>query len=441
MSRFELAYIPTRKLRGSPRNARTHSKKQVGQVAHSIQEFGFLNPILADESHNIIAGHARFEAAKLLHLTEVPVIRVPALTDAQKRALALADNKIALNSGWDAEILAAELEELSVLLPECGLNIEITGFEAAEFDNLMVDLRDSEVAPDEVIPPLDEKTFVLPGDLWLLGPHRLICGDARQPRNFETLMNGRKAAMVFTDPPYNLEVRSFQGRGKIKHREFDVASGEMTSATFTEFLADTLSHCAAHSQDGSIHFVCMDWRHLSELSAAGARVYSELKNVVVWAKTNPGQGSFYRSAHELIFVFKHGSESHQNHVNLGRHGRSRSNVWTYPGANTFREGQQKDLAMHPTVKPMALVADTMRDCSSRGDIVLDAFMGAGTTIMAAEKVGRRAYGNEIDPRYVEVTLRRWQTYTRKDAILSATGQTFDEVSANGRTMKVSRRRR
>jgi DNA modification methylase len=441
MTQFELVYTPIRKLRINPRNARTHSKKQIDQVASSIKEFGFLNPILVDEGHNIIAGHARFEAAKRLRLTQVPVISVPGLSDVQKRALALADNKIALNSGWDAQILATELEELSVLLPESGLSLEITGFEAAEIDNLMVDLRDGEAEPAEDIPPPEPAACVTPGDLWLLGSHRLLCGDARDARAFDLVMDGHRAAMVFTDPPYNLPVKSFQGRGRIKHREFSVASGEMDCEAFVNFLTTTLSQCAAASTDGSIHFVCMDWRHIGELEAAGGKVYSEMKNLVVWTKTNPGQGSFYRSAHELIFVFKHGEGAHQNNINLGRHGRSRSNVWSYAGANTFRAGQMDDLAMHPTVKPIALIADAMRDCSTRGDIVLDPFMGSGSTIMAAEKIGRRAFGIEVDPRYVEVALKRWQAHTRKDAILSSTGQTFDEVLTSGPTSKAVRRRR
>ncbi len=240
-------------------------------------------------------------------------------------------------------------------------------------------------------------------------------------------MGTESAAMVITDPPYNLPIKQVQGRGRIKHGNFAQGSGEMSPAQFTRFLCSSLSLAARHSADGAIHFVFIDWRHIGELLAAGTVAYSELKNVVVWVKTNAGQGSFYRSQHELICVFKNGDGPHQNHVELGRNGRNRSNVWTYPGGNTFRAGRLDDLSAHPTVKPVALVADAMRDCSRRGDIILDPFMGSGTTIMAAERVGRRAYGLELDPIYADTAVRRWQAYTGKDSILEGTGQTFDEV--------------
>ena len=243
------------------------------------------------------------------------------------------------------------------------------------------------------------------------------------------LMRQSTAAMVFTDPPYNVRVSSVQGRGNIKHREFSCASGEMSPTDFITFLTDSLALAAAHSVDGSIHYVCMDWRHLAEMLAAGEQVYGPLKNLIVWVKTHGGMGTFYRSQHELIFVFKKGNASHVNNFELGQHGRSRSNVWTYAGVNTFRTGQLDDLAVHPTVKPIALVADAMRDCSRRGDIVLDPFMGSGTTILAAERVGRRAYGLEIDPLYVDVAIRRWQAFTKRDAVLASSGKTFDEVTA------------
>lgn len=234
--------------------------------------------------------------------------------------------------------------------------------------------------------------------------------------------------MVFADPPYNVRIASVQGRGKIKHREFASASGEMSSEEFAAFLGQSMSIAAQYSRGGSIHYVCMDWRHLGEALAAGKEVYTELKNLVVWTKSNAGQGSFYRSQHELILVFKNGVGPHQNNIELGRHGRSRSNVWTYAGVNTFRAGRMDELSIHPTVKPVGLVADAMRDCSRRGDIILDPFLGSGTTILAAERIGRRGYGLEIDPLYVDAAVRRWQDFTKRDAILKATGQTFDEVA-------------
>ena len=242
-------------------------------------------------------------------------------------------------------------------------------------------------------------------------------------------MAGKRAQMMIGDAPYNLKLKSIVGRGNSKYREFIRASGEMTSQQFIRFLKKALSLAAAHSADGSIHFVFMDWRHAGQLLAAGEHVYSELKNLIVWVKTTPAMGTFYRSQHELIFVFKNGDAPHLNNFELGQHGRNRSNVWTYAGVNTFRKGRMDDLAMHPTVKPVALVADAMRDCSRRGDIVLDPFIGSGTTIMAAERVGRRGYGLEIDPLYVDIAVRRWQAFTKQDAILAGTKQTFDEVEA------------
>lgn len=416
-------------LKPSPRNARTHSKKQVRQIANSIVRFKWTYPILIDEDEFIIAGHGRYLAALELGLKQVPVIIMTGLNDAEKRALALADNKIAANAGWERQILATELGELAVLLPEYDLELDITGFEPAEFDALMGDMVDAEVDPADQLPEIAESPVSRRADLWLLGSHRLFSGDAGTDDDLRALMAHERAAMIFADPPYNLRIASVQGRGRIKHREFASASGEMSPKQFTEFHVKWMALAARYSDDGSIHFVCMDWRHLGETLAAGAQAYSELKNLVVWNKSNAGQGSFYRSQHELIFVFKNGDAPHQNNIELGRHGRSRSNIWQYPGVNSFRTGRLDDLTVHPTVKPVALVADAMRDCSRRGDLVLDPFMGSGTTILAAERVGRRSYGIEIDPLYVDAAIRRWQDVTKRDAILKSTGQTFDETTA------------
>jgi DNA modification methylase len=399
-----------RKLKPNKRNVRTHSKKQIKQLANSILRFGWTCPIIVDENFTILAGHARLEAAKVLGLREVPVIIVSGLSDAEKRAWALADNKIASNAGWDRAALAVG------------------------------DLVDPEQDPLDEIPEIPQVPVSRLADLWRLEKHLLLCGDARVAANFASLMRRRRASMVFTDPPYNVRIASVQGRGQIRHREFAAASGELSPAQFRKFLTDALSLAARYSVSGSIHYVCMDWRHIDELSAAGKEVYSELKNLVVWAKSNAGQGTFYRSQHELVFVFKSGDDSHLNNFELGQHGRSRSNVWQYAGVNSFRAGRLDELALHPTVKPVALVADAMRDCSRRGDIVLDPFMGSGTTILAAERVGRVAYGLEIDPLYVDTAVRRWEAYTKCDAILEKTGQTFAEVSAERSRPKPTRRR-
>jgi DNA modification methylase len=431
--------LRTASLTPSPRNARTHSKKQVRQIANSIQRFGWTTPVLADENRIIVAGHGRYLAALERGLDKIPVIIVSHLTEAEKRALALADNKIADNAGFDRKILAAELGELAVLLPEINLDISITGFDPAEIDALAVDFTDPEQDPADEIPASDSsKAISKTGDLWVLGEHRLLCGDACSDSDFRQLMGRELAAMLFGDPPYNVRIGATVGRGKIKHREFSSASGEMSPAQFIDFLTKWMKLAARFSEDGSIHYVCIDWRHLTEMLAAGNEVFSALKNVVVWNKTNAGQGSFYRSQHELILVFKNGDGPHQNNVELGKHGRNRSNVWTYPGVNTFRANRMNELSLHPTVKPVALVADAMRDCSRRGDIILDPFMGSGTTILAAERVGRRAYGLEIDPLYIDVAVRRWQSLTKRDAVFEATGQTFDEVAAGGTARKIRR---
>ncbi|EKS31804.1 site-specific DNA-methyltransferase [Afipia clevelandensis] len=416
-------------LKQNTHNARTHSKKQISQIANSIRTFGWTQPILADDQGNVIAGHGRLAAALELKLRTAPVIYCSGLTEIQKRALAVADNKIAANAGWDRQVLAAELGELATLLPECNLDLSITGFEAAEIDSLMGDFVDLENEPADIIPEIAAQAVSRTGDLWTLRGHRLLCGDSRYPGHVERLMGSDLAFMIFTDPPYNVRIGSVQGRGKIKHREFAAASGEMSRAEFTDFLTQWMRLAARYTEDGAIIFCCMDWKHVGECLVAGEQAFTELKNIIAWVKSNAGQGSFYRSQHELILVFKNGTGRHQNNIELGKHGRSRSNVWQYAGVNSFRKDRLAELTVHPTVKPVALVADAMRDCSSRGDVVLDPFMGSGTTILAAEKVGRKAYGAEIDPLYVDVAIRRWQDFTKRDAILGSTGQTFDEVAA------------
>jgi DNA modification methylase len=425
--------LPIGKLRPSRRNVHQHSKKQVRQIADSIQRFGFINPIVVDERNNIVAGHGRCEAAKLIGSQRIPIIRISHLSETELRAYMLADNKLTENAGWDRELLATELKELQISLPEVGLDLNITGFESREIDSLMMDFGMETPNPADDCPPLDRKSIVAQsGDLFVLDRHRLMVGDARDEQAYSRLMGAHLAEMGFTDPPFNVPFAGhIGGRGRVKHREFVCARGEMTSDEYTAFLEQTLALCACYSTDGAIHYVCMDWRHSPELFAAGKVVYDELKNVCVWVKSNAGQGSFYRNQHELIFVFKRGHAPHLNTFGLGQYGRMRSNVWHYAGVNSFRAGRMDDLRMHPTVKPIALVVDALRDCSRRGSIVLDAFAGSGTTIMAAEQIGRRAFCLELDPAYVDLAIRRWQRFTRRDAILEKTGQSFDELSMGG----------
>jgi len=418
-------------LRPAKRNARTHSRRQIREIANSMARFGIINPIVADQHGQIVAGHARVEAARLLGLERVPVIRVSHLSPTEIRAYMLADNKLATKAGWDREILAVELGELQIILPEIDLDIDITGFEPGEIDTLMVDFEDGRSDPADHVPEVNSNVVVSrKNDLFVLGRHRLLVGDARDESAYTQLMHGELAEMAFLDPPYNVKISGHAGgRGRTKHREFSLASGEMKSDEFVRFLQGALGLCARHTADGSITYVCMDWRHAGELLQAGAAVYDELKNICVWTKTTAGQGSFYRSQHEFVFVYKYGQAPHLNTFELGQHGRTRSNVWVYAGVNTFRAGRMDELKMHPTVKPVAMIVDAMKDCSRRGSIVIDVFAGSGSTIMAAEQIGRRAYCIEIDPRYVDTAIRRWQRFTGRDAILEATKQTFEEIGS------------
>jgi DNA modification methylase len=410
-------------------NARTHSKKQIRQIADSIQRFGFTNPVLIDDEGMIVAGHGRVAAAKLLKLTAVPALRLSHLSDAEKSAYILADNRLAEKAGWDKELLAIELQGLI----ELDFDVEITGFEMPEIDLVLEDAdeakRESSGPEDKVPDPLPSFTVSAPGDMWIMGSHRLFCGDARDNSAYQNLLGGDKAEFVFTDPPYNVAIDGHVcGKGAIRHRDFAMASGEMSAEAFTGFLADVFRQLIAHTTDGSIHDVCMDWRHVAEMLAAGNQVYTELKNLCVWTKTNAGMGTFYRSQHELIFIWKSGMGSHINNFELGQHGRSRTNVWEYVGVNTMRPGRLAELAMHPTVKPVALVADAIKDCSRRGGIVLDPFCGSGTILIAAERTGRKARAIEIDAAYVDVAVRRWQTFTGKSATLAGTERSFEEVA-------------
>lgn len=420
--------VPIERLTPYAGNARTHTKKQIRQLAKSIDRFGFTNPVLVDDGGVIVAGHGRVEAAKLLGMKTVPTLRLSHLSESEKRAYVLADNRLAEKAGWDRELLAIELEALL----EVDFDVEIAGFEAAEIDIIIDDANeakdDKQRAEDEAPDPIEGPPVSRRGDLWLLGKHRLVRGDARDLPAYDHLLKGEKAEFVFTDPPYNVQIDgNVCGKGVIRHREFEMASGEMTDTEFTGFLSDTFRCLAAHTTDGSIHAVCVDWRHLNEMITAGSAAYSELKNLCVWNKTNAGMGTFYRNQHELVFLWKSGTAAHVNNFELGQHGRSRSNVWTYAGINTMRPGRLDELAMHPTVKPVRLVADAIKDCSHPSGLVLDAFCGSGTILIAAERTGRKARAIEIDPQYVDVSIRRWQTYTGKLATLAASGQSFEAV--------------
>lgn len=419
--------LPVGSLRPYERNARTHSKRQIRQIARSIEQFGFCNPVLIDDEKQIIAGHGRVEAAKLLGMDGVPTLRLSHLSDAQKRAYILADNRLAEKAGWDKQILQIELQGLIDL----DFNVELTGFDTADFDLLC-----EEVGAENPATSGDAAPAYAPGapisrrgDLWLLGNHRLLCGDAREHKAYEEVLDGNRAEFVFTDPPYNVPIDGHvSGLGRIRHGDFAMGCGEMDEAQFTGFLESVFRLLADHTVDGSIHQVCMDWRHMLEMLVAGRNVYSELKNVCVWNKNNAGMGSFYRSKHEMVFVWKSGTAPHINTFELGQHGRYRSNVWDYAGINTLRPGRMDELAMHPTVKPVALVADAIKDCSRRNGIVLDPFAGSGTVLIAAARTGRKACALEIDPNYVDVAVKRWEAFTGKNALMDLTCETFEEIA-------------
>ena len=417
------ALIPNR------RNARTHSARQVSQLAASIKAFGFLVPALIDQDGNILAGHGRIEAARSLDLKEVPVCIVSHLTPVMKRMFAIADNRLAELAGWDEDLLRAELEELSAAV---GFDVEITGFDSIDIDRICAPNESESTNHDDVVDPVEPGGIAIsrPGDVWQLGRHRLLCANALDPESWRVLMEGNKAQLAFTDPPYNVKIDGHvSGLGSVKHREFVMAAGDMTPNEFTSFLAQAFARMAEHSRDGSIHFICMDWRHQKELLDAALSIYGDYKNLCVWNKTNAGMGSFYRSQHELVHVFKVGNARHINNFGLGEKGRYRTNVWTYAGVNTFRRGRDEELSDHPTPKPVLMVMDALRDCSNRGDIVIDPFGGSGTTLIAAERARRFAYLMEIDPLYVDSTIRRWEKATGETARLAATGATFEDVAA------------
>ncbi len=428
--RAVIAYVAVGLLVPDPGNPRKHSAEQIAAIARSIRAFGFNAPILVDKFNRIVAGHGRFEAAKLLALKTVPVVRLEHLSEQQAKAYRLADNKLTDLSVWDDRKVAIVFEELSKIVLDFAL--EDTGFATAEIDLRIQSLDPPDEPGDSVdqIEPVEGPPVSQLHDLWMMGDHRLYCGNALDPNSYEALLAEEMAAAVFTDPPYNVRIAGHvSGKGGKRHREFPMASGEMDEDEFCRFLRDALRLAILHSDEGATFFTCMDWRHLVELNSAILALGCEVLNLCVWVKTNGGMGSLYRSQHELVFVFGKRGAQRVNNVRLGQHGRNRTNVWHYPGANSFsRRGRTRGVDLHPTVKPVAMVADAILDVTKRGDIVLDPFAGSGSTILAAERVGRRGYAIELDPLHVDTAIARWQRVTGKVAKHS-TGKTFDEIRA------------
>lgn len=428
---IELAieYVSIKEIKSNANNSRTHGQKQIEKLARGISKFGFLVPVLINGDGVLLAGHARVEAAALAGYAFVPAIRTTHLDPAEQRAFVLADNRMAELAIWDDQALRRELQFLSEL--DIDFDFSAIGFETPEVDFRLGNADSPNDQEDaHVTPVLNQLAVTAPQDLWVLGNHLLYCGDALNSASYETLLGSDRAKMIFSDPPYNVPINGHVGGlGANQHREFAMAAGEMSSEQFTAFLTNTFRQGVKFSADGAIAYICMDWRHAHEILRAG-KVFAHLKNICVWVKNNGGMGSLYRSRHEFIFVFKNGDADHVNNVELGKHGRNRTNVWEYAGLSSFGGDRDSLLKIHPTVKPIALVADAIKDCSQRGDLILDQFGGSGTTIIAAEKTQRRARVIEIDPLYVDAMIRRWQAYTGKAATCARTNTSFAEREAS-----------
>jgi DNA modification methylase len=423
MNALQLEHLNVSLLKAYAGNPRRHPVRQIKKLMAAISTYGFLIPLLIDKANNLIAGHGRLLAAIRLNLEQVPVIRIEHLTDAQIRAFRVADNRLAQDSDWDLPQLKIEIDALLQLdFDVAGL----TGFETAEIDLLF----EAEEAPELPLPALPPAHAIVSrhGDIWQTGPHRVACGDCCDPELLKRLVGEQPVRMVLADLPYNVAINGHVcGKGKHQHAEFAMASGEMSSDKFTIFLVTSIGAMSDPCEDGAVLVLFMSWHHLKELLIACDRLGLTLLNICVWAKTNAGMGSLYRSQHELVLIVKKGKAPHTNNVELGKHGRYRSNVWNYAGMNTFGAERDEALRLHPTVKPLALVADAIKDVTHIGDLVLDGFLGSGTTLLAAEQCRRRCCGVEIEPGYVDVTLKRWMDITREQPVHVATGLTFDQM--------------
>lgn len=427
---LSIEYLSLDELQPNPRNTRAHSVRQTRQIAKAIETFGFGVPMLVDANNGILAGHGRLAACRMLGIARVPVVRLSHLTPAQSLAFQIADNRLTELGGWNERILGETLRELS--LQDLTFDLDVIGFEVAEIDLKIGALDDGDDDPDDELPLAKGPAVTRPGDLWTIGPHKVLCGDALADASYHQLLGEERAHAVFADPPYNVKVQGHVGgRGKIKHREFAMASGELSEPEFATFLVGGFTHLANWTTAGSILFIAMDWRHLLVLLVAGRRCFTELKNICVWAKTQPGMGSLYRSQHEMVVVYKNGDAPHRNNVQLGRFGRNRSNLWTYPSPASFGRATEEGalLADHPTPKPVAMVADAILDVTQRGDLVLDPFLGGGATLIAAERTGRACRGIEIDPLYVDTCLRRIIRHSGLDPV-RADGRRFLELEGS-----------
>lgn len=425
--RLQVEYLPIDRIKPFAGNPRRHAASQIALIAASMAHNGNINPLLIDQDTVIIAGEARWEAAKLAGFSLVPAIRIPHLSLAQRRAYRIADNRLAEKAEWSIKDLTVQFELIAMEEPEYDLGL--TGFSLDEIDAFNDNSLDPAPAQDEIVPDLADEVVTRLGDRWAAAGHQLICGDATAAGTYQRLLDRERPDMIFADPPYNVRIDGHvSGLGKHHHREFVQASGEMTDAEFQRFLLAFMMQCARFARAGALHYVCIDWAHVQALLAAGSVAYEAYINLCIWAKTNAGMGSLYRSQHELIAIFKKGKLAHRNNVMLGANGRHRSNVWSYAGMNVPSNARDATLGLHPTVKPIALVRDAILDVTRPGDIVLDPFGGSGTTLLAAHRAGRIARLIELDERYCDVILRRITQALGIMPTLVETGEPFDVVA-------------
>jgi DNA modification methylase len=416
------------RLRPAAGHARVHSDAKITALAAAMRRFGFIEPIIVDAEFNIIAGLARWLAAQKMGLVEVPVIVLPHLSAVEIRALRIAMGRFPEWAAWDLDQLRVELPAIVAQLPD--LAVEELGFSVPEVDRLTAPSAGQSPDPADDIPEIND---VVPpvsrtGDLWRLGQHFALCDDALKPQSYDRLLSRSAVRLTVSDPPYNVPINGHVTKRIGKFAEFAMASGELTDDQFREFLRKAFAQIARVSVAGAIGFFFIDWRHARVMQEAADGVFCELKNFIVWAKDSPALGTFYRSQHEFVLAFKIADGKHINNFELGQHGRTRSNVWSYAGMSSFSARRDEALALHATPKPVAMLVDAILDCSNPGDLVLDPFGGSGSTLIAAERAHRRARLIEISPTYVDTTVRRWERFTGESAVLVETNEAFSEVA-------------
>ena len=403
------------------KNSRTHSDEQVAQVAASIKEFGFTNPILLDKENVIIAGHGRMLAAQRLGLSEVPCIRLDHLTEAQKKAYIIADNKLALNAGWDSELLGLELGELR----DEGFDISLTGFTEEELAGLIVEEIPEGLTDEDQVPEVPEDPVTKLGDIWVLGKHRLMCGDSTSIDAVDSLMDGQKADMVFTDPPYGMSYGGGRAKGddvKFKRGGGIKAHGmiigdDKTGDDLIALIENAVLSAVTVSKDGASKYVCFPWRTYSEFEQAMLNCGLSISACIVWDKKSIGLGNAnYRPQHEFIFYCK-GDSWHGD--------KAQSDVWYMSRGATVAY-------VHPTQKPVELIEKAIGNSSKSGDSIIDVFGGSGSTLIACEKTARDCRMMELDPKYCDVIIKRWQDFTGLEAVLESTGDKYNDMFINGR---------